>query len=99
MPVTGAHAGPVTAEPGPDPLGGPVLNHVGHWGIWTMSTFDFSPLFRSTIGFDRLGRMLDGALVGVSSGYPPHNIERTRGDACRTTVAAPGLGRAARKLR
>ncbi|HEX9465366.1 MAG TPA: Hsp20 family protein [Alphaproteobacteria bacterium] len=57
-----------------------------------MSTFDFSPLFRSTIGFDRLGRMLDEALVDESSGYPPYNIERTGEDAYRITMAVAGFG-------
>ena len=44
-----------------------------------MDGFDFSPLFRSTIGFDRLFRLLDATsrVEGASPGYPPFNIERT----------------------
>src|SRR5258708_29350423 len=57
-----------------------------------MSTFDFSPLFRSTIGFDRLGRMPDEALAEESSGYPPYNIERTGEDAYRITRGVAGFG-------
>jgi molecular chaperone IbpA len=56
-----------------------------------MSTFDFSPLFRSTIGFDRLGRMLDEALVDEGTSYPPYNIERTGEDAYRITMAVAGF--------
>ena len=43
-----------------------------------MDGFDFSPLFRSTIGFDCLFRLLDAAnrVDGASPGYPPFNIER-----------------------
>ena len=43
-----------------------------------MDGFDFSPLFRSTIGFDRLFRLLDAAsrVDGASPSYPPFNIER-----------------------
>ena len=57
-----------------------------------MTTFDFSPLFRSTIGFDRLGRLLDEALVDEGSSYPPYNIEKTGEDAYRITMAVAGFG-------
>jgi molecular chaperone IbpA len=57
-----------------------------------MTSFDFSPLFRSTIGFDRLGRMLDQALVDEGSSYPPYNIEKTGDDAYRITMAVAGFG-------
>ncbi len=57
-----------------------------------MSTFDFSPLFRSTIGFDRLGRMLDQAMVDEGTSYPPYNIEKTGEDAYRITMAVAGFG-------
>jgi molecular chaperone IbpA len=48
-----------------------------------MDRFDFSPLFRSTIGFDRLTRMLDAAtrIDSASLGYPPYDIEKTGDDA------------------
>ena len=42
-----------------------------------MATFDFTPLFRSTVGFDRMTRLMDSALQRPeqSDGYPPYNIE------------------------
>ena len=57
-----------------------------------MATFDFSPLFRSTIGFDRLGNLLDQALVDEGVSYPPYNIEKTGEDAYRITMAVAGFG-------
>ena len=57
-----------------------------------MTTFDFSPLFRSTIGFDRLSQLLDQALVDEGSSYPPYNIEKTGEDAYRITMAIAGFG-------
>jgi molecular chaperone IbpA len=58
-----------------------------------MDGFDFSPLFRSTIGFDRLTRLADAAMrVDNSSlGYPPYNIEKTGEDAYRLTMAVAGF--------
>ncbi len=57
-----------------------------------MATFDFSPLFRSTIGFDRLGRLLDQAMTDEGVSYPPYNIEKTGDDAYRITMAVAGFG-------
>jgi molecular chaperone IbpA len=58
-----------------------------------MDRFDFSPLFRSTIGFDRLTRLVDAAsrTDGASLGYPPYNIEKTGEDAYRLTMAVAGF--------
>ena len=58
-----------------------------------MDGFDFSPLFRSTIGFDRLFRLVDAAsrVDGPSPGYPPFNIEKTGEDAYRLTMAVAGF--------
>ena len=42
-----------------------------------MRTFDLSPLYRSTVGFDRLFSLLDQGFEGGAPGYPPYNIERT----------------------
>ena len=58
-----------------------------------MDGFDFSPLFRSTIGFDRLTRLLDAAtrVDSDSLGYPPYNIEKTGDDAYRLTMAVAGF--------
>jgi len=58
-----------------------------------MRTFDLTPLYRSTIGFDRLFSMLDQlpGFDGAGSGYPPYNIERTGENAYRITVAVAGF--------
>jgi molecular chaperone IbpA len=58
-----------------------------------MDRFDFSPLFRSTIGFDRLTRMLDAAtrVDSASLGYPPYDIEKTGDDVYRLTMAVAGF--------
>jgi len=58
-----------------------------------MRHVDFSPLYRSTVGFDRLFSMLD-TLATPDSGqtYPPYNIERTGEDAYRITMAVAGFG-------
>ena len=58
-----------------------------------MDGFDFSPLLRSTIGFDRLTRLLDTAtrVDSASLGYPPYNIEKTGEDAYRLTMAVAGF--------
>jgi len=58
-----------------------------------MTSFDFSPLFRSTIGFDRLARMVDTAsrVDGGASSYPPYNIEKTGEDSYRLTMAVAGF--------
>ncbi len=55
-----------------------------------MRHFDFSPLHRSTIGFDRLFSMLDSATSDTPS-YPPYNIERTGENAYRITMAVAGF--------
>jgi molecular chaperone IbpA len=58
-----------------------------------MDRFDFSPLFRSTIGFDRLTRLVDAAtrVDGAALAYPPYNIEKTGEDAYRLTMAVAGF--------
>jgi molecular chaperone IbpA len=54
--------------------------------------FDFSPLFRSTVGFDRVFDMLDQvSQVDSGNGYPPYNIERTDETHYRITVAVAGF--------
>lgn len=58
-----------------------------------MRHFDFSPLHRSTIGFDRLFSMLDSATSDTPS-YPPYNIERTGENAYRITMAVAGFSEA-----
>jgi molecular chaperone IbpA len=58
-----------------------------------MRSFDFSPLFRSTVGFDRLFDMLDSvAQYDASQSYPPYNIERSDDTHYRITLAVAGFG-------
>ncbi len=58
-----------------------------------MNTIDLSPLYRSTIGFDRLGALLDTALRADqgSGGYPPYNIEVTGENRYGITLAVAGF--------
>jgi molecular chaperone IbpA len=57
-----------------------------------MRTVDFSPLYRSVVGFDRLAALLDQAATQDSaSGYPPYNIERTDENAYRIEIAVAGF--------
>src|SRR3954453_5939874 len=54
-----------------------------------MRTYDFSPLFRSTVGFDRLFDMLDN---GTRPDWPPYNIEKVGEDQYRISMALAGFG-------
>ena len=57
-----------------------------------MTTFDFAPLFRTAIGFDRLARLMDtAASAGEAPSYPPYNIEKTGEDTYRLTMAVAGF--------
>lgn len=56
-----------------------------------MRHVDFSPLYRSTVGFDRLFTMLDSLGQPESQTYPPYNIERTGEDAYRISMAVAGF--------
>jgi len=58
-----------------------------------MTEFDLSPLFRSTVGFDRLSRLLDSAFVGneAAPAYPPYNIEKRGEDRYRIVMAVAGF--------
>jgi molecular chaperone IbpA len=57
-----------------------------------MRTFDLTPLYRSTVGFDRLFSLLDQATgFEAAPTYPPYNIERTGENAYRITVAVAGF--------
>ncbi len=61
-----------------------------------MHHVDFTPLYRSTVGFDRMFSMLDSLTGGENgaSSYPPYNIERTGEDAYRITMAVAGFAEA-----
>lgn len=58
-----------------------------------MRNYDLSPLFRSTVGFDRLARLVDGAtrVEDASAGYPPYNIEKLGEEDYRVTMAVAGF--------
>jgi len=58
-----------------------------------MRTYDLTPFYRSTVGFDRLLSLLDQATSDGSPGYPPYNIERTGENAYRITVAVSGFAK------
>lgn len=56
-------------------------------------TYDFAPLFRTAIGFDRLARLVDTAAQAASAPtYPPYNIEKTGDDSYVLTMAVAGFG-------
>ena len=57
-----------------------------------MRTFDFTPLWRSTIGFDHLADLVDASLrQATDDNYPPYNIERSSEDHYRITLALAGF--------
>ena len=56
-----------------------------------MRTIDFSPLYRSVVGFDRLASLLETASADAAAGYPPYNIERTDENAYRVEIAVAGF--------
>jgi molecular chaperone IbpA len=62
-------------------------------GEFVMTTIDLSPLYRSSIGFDRMGTLLDSALRSEKSavGYPPYDIEATGENRYAITLAVAGF--------
>ncbi|MFC3068702.1 Hsp20 family protein [Phenylobacterium soli] len=57
-----------------------------------MRTFDFAPLYRSVVGFDRLANLLEAAATETApAGYPPYNIERTAENEYRIEIAVAGF--------
>ncbi len=56
-----------------------------------MRTIDYSPLYRSVVGFDRLAALLDAAAKSADAGYPPYNIESVGDDAYRIELAVAGF--------
>jgi molecular chaperone IbpA len=56
-----------------------------------MAALDFTPLYHSTVGFDRLSEMLSQALERDESGYPPYNIEKTGEDSYQIVMALAGF--------
>jgi len=58
-----------------------------------MTTYDFAPLFRTAIGFDRLARLVDTAAEAAAApAYPPYNIEKTGNETYQLTMAVAGFG-------
>ena len=58
-----------------------------------MRTYDFSPLYRSAVGFDRLAGLLESAArTSQENGWPPYNIETTGENAYRIEIAVAGFG-------
>ena len=63
-----------------------------------MRTFDFTPLYRSAIGFDRLAQLLDGQTIDAQPSYPPYNIELVADDKYLITMAVAGFDRSELEL-
>lgn len=61
-----------------------------------MRTFDFAPLYRSSVGFDQIANMMDRVLTNDSAtpSYPPYNIEKLEDDAYRISIAVAGFSEA-----
>jgi len=60
-----------------------------------MRNFDLTPLYRSTVGYDRLASILDNVTrTDGGSSYPPYNIEKTGEDAYRISIAVAGFSEA-----
>ena len=56
-----------------------------------MRTYDFSPMFRNSVGFDRMQRLMNASRTHQEVSYPPYNIETDGEDAYRITVAVAGF--------
>ncbi|WP_434618368.1 Hsp20 family protein [Tabrizicola sp. M-4] len=58
-----------------------------------MRTLDFAPLYRATVGFDRIADLMDRVLTNevAQPTYPPYNIEKTADDAYRISIAVAGF--------
>lgn len=59
-----------------------------------MRNFDLSPLYRSTVGFDRMAGLMDQLMAAdtAAPSYPPYNIEKTGDDSYRISIAVAGFG-------
>lgn len=56
-----------------------------------MRSIDFSPLYRSAIGFDRLANLIESAASNGNAGYPPYNIEQLGDSDYRISMAVAGF--------
>jgi molecular chaperone IbpA len=61
-----------------------------------MRNFDLAPLYRATVGFDRIADLMDRVITSevTHQAYPPYNIEKTAEDAYRISVAVAGFSAA-----
>jgi molecular chaperone IbpA len=85
-------AGHSAAQNPMDPALWRVRDRMSLNGGYVMPSFDLSPLYRSTVGFDRVFSLLDSfGNDGAVPGYPPYNIERTGENAYRISVAVAGF--------
>jgi molecular chaperone IbpA len=66
------------------------MNHIALGG-YDMHTYDFSPMFRYSVGFDRMHRMLETTNRREEVTYPPYNIETDSEDSYRISVAVAGF--------
>ena len=73
--------------------GGFRLNHIALIGGYVMRTYDFSPLFRYSVGFDRIENLMAASMsrADQSSSYPPYNIETVGESTYRITMAVAGF--------
>src|SRR5579871_5150700 len=83
-------AGPALTTGEIRPPRGGARSHVAQPEDMAMNSFDFSPLFRSTIGFDRLMQLAESA-TRLDASYPPYNIEVTGESSYRLTMAVAGF--------
>jgi molecular chaperone IbpA len=58
-----------------------------------MATFDLTPFYHATVGFDRISKLLAHALERDDTGFPPYNIEKTGDDAYRIVMALAGFSK------
>ena len=68
-----------------------ISQHISLKGGYAMSTFDFSPMLRYSVGFDRMQRQLNLESARTEATYPPYNIETDGDDAYRITLAVAGF--------
>jgi len=59
----------------------------------TIHSHDFTPLYRASVGFDRIAGLMDRVLTTevAQPTYPPYNLEKLEGDACRISIAVAGF--------
>ena len=96
MPIEGSHNAWVILWNSAN-NGGFLYVHIASQGGCAMRSYDFSPLFRHSVGFDRMQRLLDSAVdhgQTTSNSYPPYNIEAVGEDAYRIAMAIAGFSEA-----